>query len=79
VPAGNSIYVGLVNAQNVEYSINQQWVFIRRDNSTKCTYKMSTAADVAEVDRWISMLMECKQLPELDVKKLCDKVILTLP
>jgi hypothetical protein len=30
--------------------------------------------DVAEIDRWTQTLMECKQLPEADVKKLCEKV-----
>lgn len=27
-----------------------------------------------DLDRWIEMLMDCKQLSENDVKKLCDKV-----
>jgi hypothetical protein len=27
-----------------------------------------------EVDGWIQQLIECKQLSEADVKKLCDKV-----
>jgi hypothetical protein len=31
--------------------------------------------DIAEVDSWIELLIGCKQLPENDVKKLCDKVI----
>ena len=31
-------------------------------------------ADVSDVDGWISVLMNCKQLPESDVKKLCEKV-----
>jgi hypothetical protein len=29
--------------------------------------------DVDNVDAWISMLMDCKLLPENDIKKLCDK------
>ncbi|KAJ3091792.1 Serine/threonine-protein phosphatase PP2A catalytic subunit [Quaeritorhiza haematococci] len=29
--------------------------------------------DVSDVDGWISILMNCKQLPEADVKKLCEK------
>jgi hypothetical protein len=27
-----------------------------------------------EIDGWIEQLSACKQLPEVDVKKLCDKV-----
>jgi hypothetical protein len=27
-----------------------------------------------EVDSWISILSKCRQLPEDDVKRLCDKV-----
>jgi hypothetical protein len=27
-----------------------------------------------EVDNWISILSKCRQLPEDDVKRLCDKV-----
>ena len=27
-----------------------------------------------EVDGWISQLMQCKPLTEVEVKKLCDKV-----
>jgi len=27
-----------------------------------------------EIDGWIEQLTQCKQLPENDVKKLCDKV-----
>ena len=32
-------------------------------------------ADIADIDRWIQLLMTCKQLPENDVKKLCEKVL----
>jgi hypothetical protein len=31
-----------------------------------------------DVDTWIEMLMNCKQLSEADVKKLCDKVFHSL-
>jgi serine/threonine-protein phosphatase 2A catalytic subunit len=31
-----------------------------------------------EIDGWIEQLSQCKQLTENDVKKLCDKVCLTL-
>lgn len=31
---------------------------------------------VNDLDRWIEMLMDCKQLSEEDVKRLCDKVSL---
>jgi hypothetical protein len=31
-----------------------------------------------EVDGWIQQLIECKQLSEADVKKLCDKVRRTI-
>ena len=29
---------------------------------------------LSELDGWISVLMECKQLSELDVKRLCEAV-----
>jgi serine/threonine-protein phosphatase 2A catalytic subunit len=35
---------------------------------------MSSVADIGDVDSWIELLMNCKQLPENDVKKLCEKV-----
>lgn len=35
---------------------------------------MSVLGDVQDLDSWIKLLMTCKQLPESDVKKLCDKV-----
>jgi hypothetical protein len=31
--------------------------------------------DVSDVNAWIDQLMTCKQLPEAEVKKLCDKVL----
>ncbi|KAG0338426.1 hypothetical protein BG004_007243, partial [Podila humilis] len=34
---------------------------------------MSTITDVGDVEGWIQHLMQCKQLPEADVKRLCDK------
>ena len=30
--------------------------------------------EVGELDAWIESLSQCKQLPENDVKRLCDKV-----
>ena len=38
---------------------------------------MATTMDFADVDGWIQHLMQCKQLPEADVKRLCDKVFLS--
>jgi hypothetical protein len=35
---------------------------------------MSTLTDVADVDTWITTLSECKQLPESDIERLCNKV-----
>jgi hypothetical protein len=35
---------------------------------------MTTITDVGDVDGWIQHLMQCKQLPEADVKRLCEKV-----
>lgn len=35
---------------------------------------MTAVSSVADVDAWIAQLSECKQLPEADIKKLCDKV-----
>lgn len=35
---------------------------------------MTAVSSVADVDAWISQLSDCKQLPEADIKKLCDKV-----
>ena len=34
----------------------------------------NTPGSYADVDRYISHLMECKPLSEQDVKNLCDKV-----
>ncbi|KAK9663723.1 serine threonine-protein phosphatase, partial [Basidiobolus ranarum] len=31
------------------------------------------SADIGAIDAWIEQLKECKQLPEAEVKKLCDK------
>lgn len=31
--------------------------------------------DLLETDGWINHLQDCKQLSELDVKRLCDKVL----
>lgn len=35
---------------------------------------MSTLTDVADVDAWITTLSDCKQLPESDIERLCEKV-----
>jgi len=34
---------------------------------------MATITDVGDVEGWIQHLMQCKQLPEADVKRLCEK------
>ena len=34
-----------------------------------------SVSDVADIDSWLQLLLTCKQLPEAEVKKLCDKVI----
>lgn len=39
--------------------------------------KMSTS-DVTNLDKQIEILLECKPLPEADVKALCEKVPLTI-
>ena len=31
--------------------------------------------EIGEIDGWLELLLQCKQLEEQDVKKLCDKVI----
>lgn len=31
-----------------------------------------------EIDGWIAQLSQCKQLSETDVKRLCDKVCLSI-
>lgn len=31
--------------------------------------------EIGEIDAWIQSLQQCKQLPENDVKRLCDKVL----
>jgi serine/threonine-protein phosphatase 2A catalytic subunit len=36
---------------------------------------MTAISSVADVDAWIAQLSECKQLPESEIKKLCEKVI----
>lgn len=35
---------------------------------------MTAISSVADVDAWIAQLSECKQLPESEIKKLCEKV-----
>jgi serine/threonine-protein phosphatase 2A catalytic subunit len=37
---------------------------------------MSTLADVTDVDSWITTLSDCKQLPESEIERLCEKVSL---
>jgi serine/threonine-protein phosphatase 2A catalytic subunit len=37
---------------------------------------MASLGDISDLDRWIETLMECKQLSEPDVKKLCEKASL---
>jgi hypothetical protein len=32
------------------------------------------STDVAGLDAWIQTLMTCTQLPEAEIKKLCEKV-----
>lgn len=39
---------------------------------------MATITDVGDVEGWIQHLMQCKQLPEADVKRLCEKVFFFL-
>lgn len=34
--------------------------------------------DYTDVEAWVACLLQCKQLPENDVKKLCDKVTIAL-
>ena len=33
-----------------------------------------TTIEVGELDSWVALLSQCKQLPENDVKHLCEKV-----
>lgn len=37
-------------------------------------FNINSTSSVGEVDAWIENLMACKQLSEVDVKSLCDKV-----
>lgn len=37
-----------------------------------------TTIELGELDQWVSSLSQCKQLPENDVKLLCEKVPLLL-
>jgi hypothetical protein len=39
-----------------------------------CTPRYLFSKMEHEIDGWIEQLSQCKQLPEADVKKLCDKV-----
>jgi serine/threonine-protein phosphatase 2A catalytic subunit len=34
----------------------------------------SLVEDIGDVDSWVQVLLNCKQLSENDVKKLCEKV-----
>lgn len=40
-------------------------------------FDLTQPSSVGEVDAWIENLMACKQLSEVDVKKLCDKVCIS--
>jgi hypothetical protein len=40
------------------------------------TMDASEKNQLKELDGWIEQLMDCKQLPETNVKTLCEKVIL---
>ncbi len=44
------------------------------EKSLQAKVKIMSHADVGDLDAWIQLLMGCKQLPEADVKKLCEKV-----
>lgn len=37
---------------------------------------MEDKATLKDLDQWIEQLNECKQLTEIQVKTLCDKVII---
>ena len=45
----------------------------RPDIASATTTTLPTQS--GEVDAWIEILSKCKQLPEDDVKRLCDKVV----
>lgn len=45
------------------------WTWILQSDILYTTFTMER-----EVDGWIQQLIQCKQLSEADVKKLCDKV-----
>jgi hypothetical protein len=47
----------------------------RLDIASTATTTLPTQS--SEVDGWIEILSKCKQLPEDDVKRLCDKVVST--
>ena len=52
------------------------------DSDTKIPAPSATlpdAAHVGTVDGWIETLMQCKQLSEADVQRLCEKVSLAHP
>ena len=34
----------------------------------------NSVQDIGDLDAWVQLLLNCKQLPENDVKKLCEKV-----
>ena len=44
-----------------------------RDISSPHSTTLQTQS--GELDNWIELLSKCRQLPEDDVKRLCDKVI----
>ena len=45
-------------------------IFLSYDTSTRDYHTQMEH----EIDGWIEQLSQCKQLSEVDVKKLCDKV-----
>ena len=44
-------------------------------SATTTTTTTTLPTQSGEVDAWIEILSKCKQLPEDDVKRLCDKVV----
>jgi hypothetical protein len=47
----------------------------RPDIASATTTTTTLPTQSGEIDAWIEILSKCKQLPEDDVKRLCDKVV----
>ena len=57
---------------------NMEDVKITEPGMQLSSVPLTEPASIPTLDGWIESLMNCKQLPESDVQRLCDKVCLAV-